>query len=193
MEYQIVGFRTWLPCEYGTGNTTFQWQFQMLLNRKGTNYPDYFRESFNLNFKYSIERAEWWGAPTLEVSTDDPQVATIAAKFFAAFAEYCAKSNLAWTPETFFQFAASKKVPHTFYEPTLGRTYTNPATRAWYWSLNGQSRYGSVMAFSEKEAMKKIDKNGYSTTKNKIELEELKPNLREFLNFNPQWLNNPTR
>ena len=192
MEYQILGFRTWSPCKYGTGTMSFQWPFQLLLNSKGTSYPDYFRESFNINFKFDVERSEWWNAPALEITTDNPQIAMIAAKFFAAFAEYCSKSNLKWTPETFFQFAASKKIPHTFYEPTVGRTYTNSATRAWYWSLNGQSRYGSVLAFSEKEAMKKIDKNGYSTTRNKVELEEFKPNLKEFLNFNPLHFNNPT-
>lgn len=187
-QQKIQGFRVYTPRNFGSSNTTTrQLVIGVLLEDKNSAFtcPDRYSGEFQLSFQYNTENSYWWKNATLEVRTEKPEVLQIAAKFYTEFAAYCEKNMLPdQTPLVFANFAATKKIPQVWYDANVGRLFTNPQTKSFAWSYNGQP-YGNVLATNEKMALAKI-RRSYPT--GYVELTEQPLDLREYNRFQLGWL-----
>lgn len=188
---KIQGFRVYEPREFGTGLNTKELTIAILLDEKDSarRYPDTYQAEFHINFRYNTTDGFWWLNSELEVKTAKPEIAAFAAKFYAQFVDFCDKNILSdQIPACFVQFCEKKNIPQVWYDGNVGRIFSDPKTKSFSWSYNGQEKYGNVLAMTEKEGLKKIRR---SYPKGEIILTEQSLDLREYNRFSADWLVNP--
>lgn len=186
-QQKIQGFRMYQPREFGTGLNTKELVIAVLLDDKESAFrcPDMYRSEFHIKFRYNVTGQFWWQNAALELETTDPEVVKVAAKFYAEFVAYCEKNILPdQTPLVFADFCALKGIKQVWYEGNTGRLFSNPQTKSFAWSYNGQP-YGNVLATNEKMALAKI-RRSYPT--GYVELTEQPLDLREYNRFQLSWL-----
>lgn len=187
MAQKIQGYRIYQPREYGTGLNTKELVIAVLLDDKESAFrcPDMYRSEFHIKFRYNVDSQFWWQNSSLEFETSLPDVAKVAAKFYAEFMAYCEKNDFFQVPFTFVEFAATKQINQVWYEGNTGRLFSNPQTKSFSWSYNGQQHYGNMLATNEKMALAKI-RCSYPT--GYIELTEQPLDLREYDRYQLSWL-----